>query len=325
MSNWKITLVSPEGDEVVVHPEHQATHGIYLAEDQVKGDIIDAPIKTEWDSLAMQEGGTQRSIHAEYRDIALGFHVTDNKTSAEEADDILRQLFSYEEDEWDPDENRQTRMDFEVVGGPFAGSIRSLDLLMHDTPDIEFARDMFMDQYINPQVYIRAGQPMWYEPTVVKPENVFSWTDATPRDAQGNVNGFVWVENPTDRAMRHGWTVAGNAGTQATLPDMSWVGKKGARVIGGPDPNRTIKVSEITSAGGGIKVTLERGKVMVQDKNGTNAMGRMPEQGKVFLYRIPPYTKKTALPVKVKPVAGGGRVEVRLPMRWSRPYGLYRW
>lgn len=323
MSNWKVTLTSPDGEEMAVHPEHMATHGVYLAEDQVKGDIIDAPVKTEWDSTVKQEGGTQRGVDWEYRDVDFGFHVTDNKITAEEADSMLRMMFDYEEDEWDPNPNRQTRMDLEVIGGPFSGSLRSLDLLMHDTPETEFARDPFQDQYINPQLHLRAGQPMWYQDTVI---TSFDWKDEDVEPG-AVVHGFVEIENPTDRAMRHTWVVSGPEGLKVSLPDVSWVGRRGARQIAGPHPDRMIPLPEVTAeSGSGYRVTLERGKVMVEDLNGTNAMGRMPIPGMTFLYRIPPYTRKTLLPVRVDHAPyGGGRIELRAPMLWSRPYGLEMW
>ena len=161
MSSWKVTLQTPDGDEMVVHPESEATHGVYLAEDQVKGDIIDAPVKTEWDSTVMQEGGTQRNVDYEYRDIHLGFHVTDNAgMTAEEADSMLRMKFAYEEDEWDPNPDRQTRM---ILNTDLSGD-RCLDLLMSETPESEFRNDPIIQQYFNPQFHLRAGQPMWYAP-----------------------------------------------------------------------------------------------------------------------------------------------------------------
>lgn len=321
MSNWRVTITAPDGEPMIVHPEKEATHGVYLAEDQVKGDIIDAPVKTEWDQTTLQEGGTQRGVDYEYRDFMLGFHVTDNKIDAAEADSMLRMKLDYEEDEWDPNPQRQTRIDIEAVGGAFAGSKRSIDVLMHETPEIEFARDPMMDQYTNPQFALRAGQPMYYEPMKM---SAFTWTDADV--VSGEVNGFVYVENRTDRAMRHSWVVAAGVGAMAHLPDFSWVGARGKRQIAGPHPTRVIPVSPVTAQGGGIRVTLERGKVMVTDKNGTNAMGRMPVPGMTFLYRIPPYTRRTALPVKVTNVPpGGGRIELRMPQLWSRPIGLEMW
>lgn len=323
MSNWKITLISPDGDEVVVHPENKATHGIYLTEDGVKGDIIDAPVKTQWESLAKQEGGTQKGVSWEYRDFSLQFHVTDNRISAEEADSLLRMLFDYEEDEWDPDTNRQTLLRFEVEKGPFAGTTRNLYLLMNDTPEHEIKRDPMMDQYFMPTIHVRAGQPMFFELDPKK--NTPFVTSAFDFTGSGTFNGFVTVYNPTDRAMRHSWVVAAGAGAQASLPDFSWTGKKTKRVIGGPNPTRMIKLPTILPNSGGLRVTLERGKVMVEDKEGTNAMGRMPVPGQIFLYRIPPYTPKTQLPVKITNVPpGGGRIELRQPMLWSRPYGLER-
>lgn len=323
MSNWKVTLTSPDGEEMVVHPEHMATHGVYLAEDQVKGDIIDAPVKTEWDSTVKQEGGTQRGVDWEYRDVDFGFHVTNNKISAEEADSMLRMMFDYEEDEWDPSSNRQARMDLEVIGGPFSGSLRSLDFLMYDTPETELNRDPFMEQYFGPLMHLRAGQPMWYQDTKIEP---FTWTDADIMP--GNVvTGHVTVENRTDRAMRHTWIVAAPVGSRVFLPDVSWVGKRGQRVIAGPHADRRIELPQIAAEdGGGFRVTLDRGKVMVESKLGENAMGRMPVPGQTFMYRIPPYTRKTQLPIRIENAqAGGGRVELRLPQLWSRPYGLEMW
>lgn len=318
MSSWKVTLVSPDGEEMLVHPENLATHGVYLTEAGVKGDIIDAPVKTEWDSLAKQEGGTQRGVDWEYRDISLQFHVTDNsRLSAEEADSMLRMMFDYEEDEWDTENpQRQAKLILEVIGGPFAGSERSLDILMYEAPEMELNRDPFKDQYFNPTLNFRAGQPMYYEPMDVQP---FEF------EGSGTFEGEVMCYNPTDRAVRHTWIVAAGAGARAWLPDFSWIGPRGKRKIGGPHPTRMIQVPEITPEGGGIRVTLKRGKVMVEDLNGTNAMGRMPVQGQFFMYRIPPYTPKTMLPVKimnVPPSNPGGRIELRMDRYWSRPYGL---
>ena len=318
MSSWKVTLVSPDGEEMIVHPENLATHGVYLTEAGVKGDIIDAPVKTEWDSLAKQEGGTQRGVDWEYRDFSLQFHVTDNsRLSAEEADSMLRMMFDYEEDEWDTENpQRQGKLILEVIGGPFAGSERSLDILMYEAPEIELNRDPFKEQYFNPTLNFRAGQPMYYEPMSIEP---FTFTGS------GTMEGEVLCYNPTDRAVRPTWIVAAGAGARAWIPDFSWIGPRGKRKIGGPHPNRMIQLPEITPTGGGIRATLKRGKVMVEDLNGTNAMGRMPVQGQFFMYRIPPYTPKTMLPVKIMNVPAsnpGGRIEFRMDLYWSRPYGL---
>lgn len=314
MSNLRVTLTGVDGEAMIVHPEHEATHGVYLAEDQVKGDIIDAPVRTEWDSTVKQEGGTQRGVDYEYRDLHFGFHVTERVLSAEEADSMLRMKFDYEEDEWDDGPQRQPRIDIETVGGPFNGQKRSLDLLMAETPEIEFARDPMMDQYFNPQFNLRAGQPMWYEPTVI-----------TNVETSSTGIHEIDVENPTDRVMRHSWVITGPAGTKVRLPDISWRGGKGQRDPGGDYPTRMVQVPEITALGGGIVVTLERGKLMVRDMNGTNALGRMPVPGQYFMHRIPPYTQPQTLPIDVVAAPGPIRVELRAPMLYSRPFGLRRW
>lgn len=314
MSNLRVTLTGVDGEAMIVHPENEATHGVYLAEDQVKGDLIDAPVKTEWDSTVKQEGGTQRGVDYEYRDLHFGFHATDNSITAEEADSMLRMKFQYEEDEWDTSPQIQPRVDIEVVGGRYAGSKRSLDVLLAETPESTFSRDPVMEQYFNPQYVLRAGQPMWYTETVT-----------TFVDFTGPGTYEIEVENPTDRVMRHSWVVAGAAGTRVKLPDVSWQGGKGARIIGGPYPNRMIEMPAITAEGGGLRATLDRGKLMVRDENGTNALGRMPVPGQYFMHRIPHYTRTTMLPVEVLAAPSGGRIELRAPRLWSRPFGLEMW
>lgn len=320
MSNeWKVTLIPPDGDEMVVYPVSEATHGIYLAEDQVKGDIIDAPVLTEWDSLAMQEGGTQRGVDYEYRDIHLGFHVTDDVMSAEEADSLLRMKLAYEEDEWDTENTQvQTRLALETE---LSGE-RNLDVLMAAHTTSEFRRDPMVDQYFNPQIHLRAGQPMWYERILGQPYKLTAYDFG-----EGDHTGTIEAENRTDRAARHSWVISAGIGTKVWLPDVSWVGPKGARLVDGPHADRLVQLPTITADhGGGFRVTLEMGKLMVRDFNNTNVLGQMPQAGSRFLNRIPFYTRKTQLPVVIEdcPV-GGGRVELRVPQLWSRPFGLEMW
>jgi hypothetical protein len=319
MSTWKVTLRTPDGDEMVVHPESEATHGVYLAEDQVKGDIIDAPVKTEWDALAMQEGGTHRGTDYEYRDIHLGFHVTENAGfTVGDADSMLRQKFDYEVDEWDIENPiTRTQMDLETE----MSSVRTLELLMAETPQNEFKRDPMLDEYMNPQFQLRAGQPMWMGWKGKNNFLTYEWAFGA-----GDSDGFIEMENPTDRPARHTWIVSGGPGTQAILPDLSWIGPKAKRLIAGEHSDRMIPCPPITSTGGGLRVTLERGKLMVKDANGTNAHGRMPNPGQLFLHRFPHYTRKTLLPISVRDVpVGGGLIQLRIPLLWSRPYGLEMW
>ena len=319
MSSWKVTLRTPDGDEMVVHPESEATHGVYIAEDGVKGDIIDAPIKSEWDSTTMQEGGTQRGVDYEYRDIHLAFHVTDNAMSAEEADSMLAMKFDVEEDEWDPTQNRQTQMTLET---DMSGE-RCLDLLIADTTEYGIKQDPIVQQYFDPTFHLRAGQPMWYEPQGVARDQykVYAWEFGT-----GDSIGGVEIENRTNRAMRHSWVVTGGVGTKVYLPDVSWVGPKGNRLIAGPNASRMVQLPTIAEAhGGGFRVTLDRGKLMVRDFNNTNVLGQMPVPGSYFMYRIPPYTRKTTLPIQIESASEAGRIEFRAPQLWSRPYGLEMW
>lgn len=319
MSNMRISFTNPEGETMVVHPEAEATHGVYIASEQLKGDIVDAPVKTEWDSTAMQEGGTQRGVDYEYRDLNIGFHVTDNAgISAEEADSTLRNFFEYEEDEWDPNPITQTRIDFETE----ISDTRSLNLLLASTPETVLTRDPIMQQYFNPLYTLRAGQPMWYEMVGGKPYKVTAFDFGA-----GDTDGFIEVENRTDRAARHSWVVAGGIGMKTWLPDITWAGAKGAREPGGTSPDRMLQLPTIASPHmGGFRVTLNRGTLMVKDMGNTNVLGQMPVPGSYFMNRIPMYTRKQLLPVSVKDVpVGGGRIELRMPLLWSRPYGLERW
>lgn len=315
MSNWKVTLTTPDGDSMVVHPESEATHGVYLAEDQVKGDIIDAPVTTEWDSLAMQEGGQDRGTDYEYRDIHLGFHVVDDVMSAEEADSMLRMKFDYGADEWDPNPITETRLTLETE----QSGERHLDLLLANTPGVEFRRDPVMDQYFNPQFTLRAGQPMYYELLSGQPYKMTAYDFG-----EGDHTGAIEVENRTDRPARHDWVVSAGIGTKVYLPDVSWVGPRGAREVAGDYADRMVQLPTVTADhGGGFRITLNRGKLMIRDMNGTAVMGQMPVPGTYFMHRLPNYLRKTTLPIVIEdsPV-GGGRVELRVPQLWSRPYGL---
>lgn len=318
MANVRLSFTNPDGETMVVHPESEATHGVYIAEGQLKGDIVDAPVKTEWDSTAMQEGGTQRGVDYEYRDFNIGFHVTDNSISAEEADSVLRMFFDYEEDEWDPNPITQTRMTFQ---SDLSGE-RNLDVLMHDTPESVFNMDPVMNQYFNPQFALRAGQPMWYELIKGKPYKVTAFDFGA-----GDTDGFIEVENRTDRAARHDWIVASGIGTKVFLPDVSWVGAKGKRLPGGDYFERMVQLPTIAAPHlGGFRVTLNRGQLMVRDMGNTNVLGQMPVAGSYFMHRIPPYTRKQLLPIRVEDVpVGGGRIELRMPLLWSRPLGLEKW
>lgn len=320
MSEWKITLTTPDGDEMVVHPASEATHGVYLAEDQVKGDIIDAPVHTEWDSLALQEGGTQRGTDYEYRDIHLGFHVTDDVMTAAEADSMLRMKLAYELDEWDPNPITETRLTLE---SELSGE-RHLDVVLANTPGLEFARDPDMNQYYNPQFTVRAAHPMWYQLINGQPYKMTAYDMPT---SAGTHEGTIEVENPTDRAARHSWVIGMGIGTKVWLPDVSWVGPKGFREVDGPYADRMVQLPTITADhGGGFVVTLESGRLMIRDFNNTNVLGQMPVPGTRFLNRIPFYTRKTTLPIHIESApTGGGRIELRMPTKWSRPLGLEMW
>ena len=118
--------------------------------------------------------------------------------------------------------------------------------------------------------------------------------------------------NPTDQVAYHKWVLG--VGT-FTLPDVEWTGAPGARTpISG---YRTVPGIAIGPSSGGAVVDTDRQELMFRDFYNSNLLAQLA--GKFFEFPIPPYTPPTNLPVS------GGSVQVRIPVRWSRPWGLEMW
>ncbi len=271
-----------------VHGELAGSEGVYLSAKQVHG-LYDAPVKPTYRTGAFQEGSTHRYTKKLHRDLELGFLIKEASNSYEFNDSQFRQLFQYEVDRWDPDETQTTiEVETELSG------TRKLDVLMYEQPEFVPDLDPLMQEFGNVIFKLRAPDPMWYEDTVT---------------AEGA--STVTVSNPTDNICYHKWVVG--VGT-FTLPDYSWEGPPGDRAPGGTDVARTITF-EITSANGGAVIDLDRNELMWRDANDTNIQAQLGGT-KFFLHPIPPYTPATDLPVS------GGTVQIRMPRRWSRPWGL---
>lgn len=306
MSNPGIRAVRiVKGDKILhVHGIKKGAEGCWLAAGQVDR-IYDAPVRTVYKSGAFQEGSTHRFTKRLHRDMDLGFHVKETVSNSYELNDsVLRQMFEYEDDPWDPSPEPTTiEVETELSG------IRKLDVLMYEEPELIPDTDPLWQQFGNIVFKLRASDPMWYEDTVI---DSFSAETTT-------ASGSVIVENPTDNVMRHKWVL-----TPATwvIPDVQWVGAKGERAPGGVHANRYLTGVTITSGNGGATADLDRNELMWRDANNTNILGQLGST-KILYYPIPPYTPPTSLSVSYSAApSGGARAELWMPRRWSRPWGL---
>lgn len=275
-----------------VHGDQAGAEGIWLAKGQVTG-LYDSPVQTTWKTGAFQVGSTQRSKKFLHRDLQLGFHIKDTTTSWEFNESEFRNVFDYEEDPWD-DNYEPTVIEVETE----LSGVRKLDVLMYEAPQFDSELDPQMQQFGNVIFQLRAGQPFWYEDDYT-----------SSRSTSGNVT----VQNLSDQIAYQKWVLT--PGTY-TLPDYSWTGAPGFRTV---DVSRTVSGITITSENGGAVIDLDRNELMFRDSNNTNLLAQLA--GTFFEFPIPPYTPATSLPVVI---SGGGSVQLRVPQRWSRPWGLER-
>ncbi len=293
------------------HGDQAGIEGVWNAMGQVKG-IWDSPVQTTWKSGAFQVGSTQKAVKRLHRDMTLGFHVTEAAgKGAEENESDLRDIFDYEVDEYDDNpEPTVLHLDTDQSGE------RRLDLLMYDTPIFEADVDPLEQQYFNLILKVRAGQPDWYQldPATGKDYRSVFQSGST------NAEGFIEVENPTDRPIKQKWVL-----TRATwrIPDVSWKGGKRKRRPAGPYGNRVLTLNPITAVQGGIVISLDKQRdLIIRDHNYTNALPAILPNGQHFMHEIPPHTPKTLLPISyIDAPAGGARAELVQPRRWSRPWG----
>lgn len=275
-----------------VYGERAGEEGVWLAHGQVDG-IYDAPVTTTWKAGAFQEGGTQRAHRNVARDMLLGFHIVDTTTAWEFNDSEFRLIFDYELDPWWGDAYTPTVLEVETD----TSGVRSIDVLMYEPPSFDMSTDPAAQQHSNVIFKLRAGQPFWSSA-----DHISKWT--------GSGSGQVTVTNPTDRISYQKWVLTPGSWT---LPDFAWQGPPTQRT---PASSRTVPVT-VTAENGGAVIDLDGRELMFRDLNNTNILGQ--QAGVFFVHAIPPYTPPTALPV-----SGSGTVELRVPQRWSRPWGLER-
>lgn len=284
-----------------VYGDKAGTEGVWLAHGQVNG-IYDAPVTSTWKQGAFQEGATHKSTKYMPRDMLLGFHIVDTMTAWEFNDSSFRLLFDYEPDRWWGAAYEPTRVVVETT----QSGVRSLDVLMSETPEFDMPVDPSAQQHGNVIMKLRAGRPFWYSDDHV---SEFKGGGATG-------SGNVTVTNPTDRIAYQKMVL-----TPATwvLPDWEFTGPPGSRTA---TTKRTVTVP-VTSANGGAVVEWDRQHLMFRDLNNTNMLGQLA--GVFVEFAIPPYTPPTPMPVSYTAApAGGATCQLRVPQRWSRPWGLER-
>lgn len=290
-----------------VYGQSAGLEGVWLAQGSVEG-IYDAAVKTTWKTGAFMDGSRQKHRKWLHRDMELGFHIIETiATTWQFNDSEFRKMFDYQDDQWEDDPTKTViEVDTDLSG------TRKLDVLMYDAPVFTPKIDPHLNQHGFVIFKLRAGQPFWYEDDVmVNGVNSFQSTATS-------ASGTVLVENPTDQIMYQYWVL-----TRAiwTLPDFQWIGGRGHRERGGDNGSRTVTMQPITELQGGAVVNLDPQELLIRDLNNTNIL---PQQnGKFFVYPIPPYTATQPLPVSYTGApAGGARVELWQPRRWSRPWGL---
>ncbi|OXM19351.1 hypothetical protein [Rhodococcus qingshengii] len=312
MASMTINIHGTDGSFWPVHGEDAGTEGVDLGVDQVKG-LFDSPVRTSWVAANAESGGTMKGMWNDWRDLALGFHVSADRVAGGDQEDIdsrFRQAFDYRVDQWDHDAKLAC---IEVIT---ENSTRFLDVQLYEQPDFDPGIDPLVVEYSNPIIPLRAGQPHYYED-----DYVTKWSTGS-----SSGSGEIEVWNPTDQPMRHKWI-----GTRGDwiLPDVSWEGPPGKRrpgvskLSGRNDANRSIVMPSIGALEGGFTVDLDPMKLMVRDAANTNLLGRMPVPGRFFEYVIPPKTQKQTLRVSVTNApAGGAMIQLVQPRRWSRPIGM---
>lgn len=313
-----VEIFGANGSYFCVSGTGQGEQGVLLGTD-MQG-FYDAPTKVITKSGAYQIGGDFQKKNYLIRDVTFGLHVFgDEEGSWELRDSELRKAFNYHRDPWNPDaELARMQITTELSGA------RSLRLTLAESIGFKSEFDPISEQNGLTPMSLAALQPMWFKEDYLG-ESAYPahWELTSGTSGEGR----VWISNPTDLPMMHSWVVNGPAGAVFGLPDFSWTGPEYARVPGvdfksGRDDSERIYTTPalVPADGGGATVHVDRMKVPIRSYSNTNMAGRT--NGKRLLYKVPPYTLPTELPVYVTNAAPGAGVVLRQPRLWSRPWGL---
>lgn len=294
-ANSNRTLVQLEGVNgslFTLSGPGMGAEGVWLGT-TVEG-IYDAPVKTIWTEHAHQIGASFGAMRNLRRDIVFDVTIGDNSSLTwQEADSEWRKAWSYTED---------CKLWIET-----ADSRRHLKLRLGEQPLFKPERDPNIMQVERVTMTCISGDPWWYEDDA---------TDSWVLTSGTAGSGTVTVENPTDTEVWLKWVLQGSA--RWVLPDFSFGDSRYGR--GELDQTRRISMPK-QAPGQTFRVDTDPFEDQLRDMNGSQVWSLM--NGVTFSYPIPPYTKKTELPVSVSEATAGVGVQVRTPRTWSRPWGLY--
>lgn len=304
-----VELFGVDGSHYVLSGPGAGDDGLYLGVDPQ--GLYDSPVETVYKSGAFEIGGKLTKVTRRYRNVMLpiGAYAYSPDEWAE-ADSNVRKAFDYELDPYDPNASPTVLRVTTDRSGP-----RELRVFMSESPVMEMSTDPWDYEHSLLPVALIAPQPDWEAPA-----------DVSSYVCEGTSGqGSVTLSNPTPLPMMHTWVIAGQ-GTVA-LPDFSWTGPKYARVPGvdqssGKDHSaRMLTIAVLPEDGGGV--TAEVNRMKIPFRNAANSMRPTAAmKGNRLLYKVPPYTPPTEVPVWVTAAQPGLTVSCIQPRLWPRPWGM---
>ncbi|WP_032380949.1 hypothetical protein [Rhodococcoides fascians] len=291
-----IELIGVDGSRWTLSGPGQGLEGVELATNPI--GIYDAPVTTIWNATAFQIGASPGGYRTNKRDIVFAVNVWATESLEwEDVDSAWRKAWAYDRD--------STLVITTEYGA------RSLKLRMSEQPDFKPKNDPHLKQWAVITMTCAAGNPYWYEKDVTD-----SWTstlDTRGIDPATGVTridrGFVTVSNPTDLPIWLKWVL--KAPGRWMVPDFSWKDDDWAE-------RKILMPSQLPQED--VVINSDPMEDQAVSLNGSQFWARM--NGVSFLFPVPPYTKKTQIPVSVSGAYAGTGIQVRCPRPWSRPWGL---
>ncbi|MFI8976921.1 phage tail protein [Nocardia asteroides] len=281
------------GDLVTISGPGMGAEGVILGTD-LEG-IYDAPVRTIYTEHAHQIGATYAGVRNLKRDITFGVWI--GKEAGESwmsNDSRWRKMWAYD---------RDTKFWIETE----ESGRRYLKVRLSEQPTFKPELDPNILQSGRVVMPVVAGDPWWYEQNHL----TSSWV----LESGTSGAGFVEVSNPTDQELWLKWTLQG--GAKWVVPDFSFGDNRFKRGVA--DAARRIQMPK-QAAGQTFLINTDPFEDQLRDPAGIQVWSLM--NGVSFNYPIPPYTKKTLLPVAVSEASAGVGIQVRCIPAWSRPWGL---
>lgn len=298
----RIEIHGQDDQYLCIHGEGEANRGVWLDEGPA-GIFGHTPEKQTWTSGARAIGSRQKNRKILHRDMEIPLLVKD--TTAHTFEENLSYVINavgFELDPWDEDA-KYAKL---AVTTELSGT-RYVDMVQFEEPDFDPQHDPLGKRFGEVTLNVRVGDADWYGDTIV---SKYEFTD--------NGSAELWIENPCPRPMLHFWRVTEG---KWLIPDFSWVGKRGNRRPGGEDETRYV-TTVVEDVDGVTEIhPADRSVLMIENEHETNILGRQGPLG-FYLYEIPPYTQRQPLTVYLEDCpAGGARVELHQPRRWTTPWG----